>query len=236
MNIGKVYLIPAALQNDEAAWRALPSYVLDATKNCSVFFVESKKSTRRFFKHLWKEMIIENYEWYEINKAEETLKQIFIQHLQQGKNIGIVSEAGCPGIADPGQILIEAAHEMNAIVRPLVGPSSILLALMASGMNGQCFQFAGYLPIESAARKKKIRSLEDDSQKRNCTQIFIETPYRNNQLIKDVISTCKPNTRFCIGVDITALTESIQTKTVAEWKTRDIDIHKRPAIFLLYAH
>ena len=233
--IGKVYLIPTVLHDDEKALQALPFYILDSIKDCSVFFVENEKTARRFFKKLWKEMVIDNYDWHTIHKAEESVRIKFIQLLKDGKNIGIISEAGCPGIADPGQILVEAAQQMNATVLPLVGPSSILLALMASGMNGQCFQFVGYLPIESSARKKTIKELEEYSHKKNCTQIFIETPYRNNQLINDVLSTCKAETKFCIAVDITASTESIKTKTIKEWKQQVPELNKRPAIFLLLA-
>jgi len=233
---GKVYLIPTVLHDDEKALQALPFYILDAIKNCSVFFVENEKTARRFFKRLWKEMVIDNYEWHAIHKAEEAVKTKFIQLLKDGKNIGIVSEAGCPGIADPGQILVEAAQQMNATVHPLVGPNSILLALMASGMNGQCFQFVGYLPIESSARKKTIKELEEYSYKKNCTQIFIETPYRNNQLINDVLNMCKAETKFCIAVDITASTENIKTKTIKEWKQEVPELNKRLAIFLLLAN
>ena len=233
---GKVYLIPTVLHDDEKALQALPFYILDAIKNCSVFFVENEKTARRFFKRLWKEMVIDNYEWHAIHKAEDAVKTKFIQLLKDGKNIGIVSEAGCPGIADPGQILVEAAQQMNATVHPLVGPSSILLALMASGMNGQCFQFVGYLPIESSARKKTIKELEEYSYKKNCTQIFIETPYRNNQLINDVLNMCKAETKFCIAVDITASTENIKTKTIKEWKQEVPELNKRLAIFLLLAN
>jgi 16S rRNA (cytidine1402-2'-O)-methyltransferase len=232
---GKVYLIPAVLHDDEKALEALPSYILEAIKDCSVFFVENEKTARRFFKKLWKEMVIDNYEWYAIHKAEDAVRSKFIQLLKDGKNMGIVSEAGCPGIADPGQILVEAAQQINATVHPLVGPSSILLALMASGMNGQCFQFVGYLPIESSARKKTIKELEEYSHKKNCTQIFIETPYRNNQLINDILNICKADTKFCIAVDITASTENIKTKTIKEWKQQMPELNKRPAIFLLLA-
>jgi len=180
-------------------------------------------------------MVIDDYQWFTIHKAEPEVKQQFLQLLKAGKNIGIMSEAGCPGIADPGQLLIEAAQQANIIVKPLVGPSSVLLALMASGMNGQLFQFHGYLPIDSFERKKKLRELEADSQKRNCTQLFIETPYRNNPLIKDVLEACQEETRFCIAVDITGSTETIRTQTIKKWKQEVPDIHKRLAIFLLHA-
>jgi len=230
---GKVYLIPTVLHED--VLETIPPYILDAVKDCKVFFVESEKTARRFLKKIWKEMVIDDYQWFTIHKAELEVKQHFLHLLKTGNNIGIISEAGCPGIADPGQILIEAAQQANIAVKPLVGPSSILLALMASGMNGQCFQFHGYLPIDSFERKKKVRELEADSQKRNCTQLFIETPYRNNPLVKDVLEACNDETRFCIAVDITASSETIRTKSIKKWKQEVPDIHKRLAIFLLHA-
>ena len=230
---GKVYLIPTVLHED--VLETIPPYILDAVKDCKVFFVESEKTARRFLKKIWKEMVIDDYQWFTIHKAELEVKQHFLHLLKTGNNIGIISEAGCPGIADPGQILIEAAQQANIAVKPLVGPSSILLALMASGMNGQCFQFHGYLPIDSFERKKKIRELEADSQKRNCTQLFIETPYRNNPLIKDVLEACNDETRLCIAVNITASSETIRTKSIKKWKQEVPDIHKRLAIFLLHA-
>ncbi len=233
MGAGKLYLIPTVLH--EEALETIPAYILDAVKDCQVFFVENDKTARRFLKKIWREMVIDDYQWYIIHKAEEEVKKQFLQLLKEGKNIGIISEAGCPGVADPGQILVEAAQQYKISVKPLVGPSSILLALMASGMNGQCFQFHGYLPIDSLERKKKIKELEADSQKRNCTQIFIETPYRNNPLIKEVLDSCREETRFCIAVDITASSENIRTQTVKKWKQEVPDIHKRLAIFLLHA-
>ena len=233
MGYGKVYLIPTVLH--EEALETIPAYILDAVKDCQVFFVENDKTARRFLKKLWRDMVIDNYQWFIIHKAEEEVKQSFLKLLKEGKNIGIISEAGCPGVADPGQVLVEAAQQNKISVKPLVGPSSILLALMASGMNGQCFQFHGYLPIDSLERKKKIKELETDSQKRNCTQIFIETPYRNNPLIKEVLDSCKEETRFCIAVDITASSETIRTQSVKKWKQEVPDVHKRLAIFLLHA-
>jgi len=228
-----VYLIPSLL--DENGIHTIPLYITDAIKNCQVFFVENERTSRRFLKQLWKEMVIDNYEWFTIHKAEEKAVSIFKQKLKEGKTIGIISEAGCPGVADPGQLLVAAAQEMNVEVKPLVGPNSILLALMASGMNGQQFHFAGYLPIDNQQRMQAIKELENESKKKNCTQLFIETPYRNNQLIEVILKTCNPSTRFCIAVDITGEKEWIKTKTVAEWKKEKIDIHKRPAIFLLSA-
>ena len=231
-----VYLIPSLLQ--EEGIHVMPHYITDAIKNCQVFFVENERTTRRFLKQLWKagmpgqEIIIDDYEWQVINDASAN---IFRQKLKEGKTIGIISEAGCPGVADPGQALIAVAQEMQAPVKPLVGPNSILLALMASGMNGQSFQFTGYLPIDNHQRIKTLKELEAESARKKCTQIFIETPYRNNQLIEAILKNCSPATKLCIAVDLTGANESIQTKTVSEWKKGAPDIHKRPAIFLLYS-
>ena len=153
----KVYLIPSFLH--ETSINVLPAHILDAVKECQVFFVENERSARRYLKSLWKEMVIDEYEWFAIHTNEEQLKNEFSQQLKKGKIIGIISEAGCPGIADPGQLLVSVAQQANIIVKPLVGPSSILLALMASGMNGQQFQFVGYLPIDQHQRAKKIKEL-----------------------------------------------------------------------------
>jgi 16S rRNA (cytidine1402-2'-O)-methyltransferase len=228
-----VYLIPTFL--DENAQQTIPLYVTEAIKKCSVFFAENERSARRFLKIVWKEMVIDDYEWFAIHKAEEQIKNEFRKKLKEGKRIGILSEAGCPGIADPGQLLVAVAQQENAVIRPLVGPSSVLLALMASGMNGQHFQFVGYLPIDPSERQKKIKALEAESKKKKCTQIFIETPYRNNQLIETILKTCQSPTLFCIAADITGPTEMIITKSVADWKKKLPDLHKRPAIFLLYS-
>src|SRR5258706_2798176 len=173
---GIVYLIPSLL--DEQGTEAIPSYILDAVRNCQAFFTENERTTRRYLKQLWKtcmpkgpEIIIDNYEWFTIHKAEEEIQGIFRVKLEQGMNVGIISEAGCPGIADPGQQLIAAAQEMNVEIKPLVGPSSIILFLMASGMNGQQFQFTGYLPIDNHQRVKAIKELEAESLMKNCTQL-----------------------------------------------------------------
>ena len=230
-----LYLIPTFL--DEHALTPLPAYILDAVKECQVFFVENERTARRYLKMLWKEMVIDNYEWYPIHKAEEEVRSVFRQKLQGTKTIGIISEAGCPGVADPGQLLTSVAHEAGAIVKPLVGPSSILLALMASGLNGQQFRFSGYLPVDNAARTKALRDLETESQRLSCTQIFIETPYRNNQLLAAILAACKPTTRLCIAANLTGPAESIRTQTIAHWRnlTPAPDLHKQPTIFLLLA-
>ncbi len=231
--LGKVYLIPTFINEENL--QTLPPYITDAVKECNCFFVENERSARRYLKQLWKEMIIDNYEWHAIHKAEEEVKDAFRKALQRGMTIGIISEAGCPGVADPGQVLVEAAHAMGALVKPFTGPSSILLALMASGMNGQSFQFVGYLPIDNAERIKALKELENESAKKKCTQIFIETPYRNNQLTESICKTLKPSTLLCIAADITGSNEYIKTRSIDGWKNKLPDIHKRPAIFLLYA-
>ena len=226
-----VYLIPTSL--DDESPQVIPLYVLDAVKDCQVFFTENERTARRFLKKLWKEMVIDDYSWFTIHKAEQEVVQQFKELLKEGKNIGIISEAGCPGVADPGQLLVAAAHGAGAIIRPLVGPSSILLALMGSGLNGQQFQFVGYLPIDTAERVKALKELESESKRKNCTQIFIETPYRNNQLIETIIKVCQPSTRLCIAANLTSPSESIHTRSISEWKKKMPELHKQPAIFCL---
>ena len=226
-----IYLVPSVLAEDATA--TIPAYIIDAVKNCSVIFAENERTTRRFLKSICKEIVIDDYEWFTIHKAEEEQINTFKQKIKEGKNIAIVSEAGCPGIADPGQILIGVAQELNVTIKPLVGPSSILLALMASGMNGQQFEFVGYLPIDNGERMKVIKELELSSQKNNSTKIFIETPYRNNQLFETLLKTCKPSTRICIAAELTSANEYIKTKTVGDWKKEQTDLHKKPVIFLL---
>lgn len=231
MNLGKVYLLPMLLH--EEGWEALPTDTKKWIQQCDAFFVENEKTTRRYFKKLWKEMVIDNYIWHPIHKVEADQIQAFTKLLKEGKNVGIVSEAGCAGIADPGQILVAAAQSLGAMVKPYAGPSSLLLALMASGMNGQLFQFHGYLPIDAAERSKKIQSLEADIKQRNCTQLFIETPYRNNQLLEAIIQHCNPTTKLCIGVDITAPVEWIKTAPISYWKQNKPELHKKLAVFVL---
>lgn len=228
-----VYLVPTVLE--ESATQTIPPYIIEAVKNCQVIFAENERTARRFLRAICKEIVIDDYEWFTIHKVEAELITTFKQKVATGKNIAIISEAGCPGIADPGQVLIAAAQEMNATIKPLVGPSSVLLALMASGMNGQQFEFTGYLPIDISERNKAISALEITSQRKNSTQIFIETPYRNNQLLETLLKTCKPSTKLCIAAELTGPNEYIKTKTIADWKKEKTDFHKKPAIFLLYA-
>ncbi len=226
-----VYLIPTVLA--EGATQTIAAYVPEAVKQCTIFFVENERTARRFLKSIWKEMVIDDYRWYVIHKAENEVLHSLSQHIKNGATIGILSEAGCPGVADPGQILIAKAQEMGAAVKPLVGPSSVLLALMASGMSGQSFRFHGYLPIDSSQRRKALQSLEEEAIQKDTTQLFIETPYRNDALLKDILGSCKPTTRLCIAADITSEQEMIQTKTIKDWKATSPILHKRPVIFLL---
>jgi len=229
--LGKVLLLPMLLH--EEGWEALPKDVAVWVQSCDAFFVENEKTTRRYFKKIWKEMVIDDYQWFPIHQVEAAQVDAFVQLLKSGKTIGIVSEAGCAGIADPGQILVGAAQKLGAIVKPYIGPSSILLSLMASGFNGQGFTFNGYLPIDAAERKKKIQQLEQIVNSNGIAQLFIETPYRNNQLLEAILQACHPNTQLCIGVDITGPMESIKTATLQYWKNNKPELHKRLAIFIL---
>ena len=227
-----VYLIPSLLH--EEGLQTIPSYIIDAVKQCQVFFVEEERTARRYLKKIAKEIVIDDYEWFTMTNEKPNIEAFKIK-IEEEKTVGIISEAGCPGIADPGQQLVAIAHQLEIEVKPFVGPSSILLALMASGMNGQQFRFNGYLPIKDHERNKAIKEFETESTKKNCTQIFIETPYRNNQLIDALLNNCQPSTKICIAVDLTGTNEIIKTRSVSEWKKHKQDFNKRPAIFLLHA-
>ena len=227
--MSQVYLIPTVL--DPAGEQAIPAYVTEAIQQCQVFFVENERTTRRFFKKCWKEMIIDSYQW--VRTDDPDAATLFRQALEQQKNIGIVSEAGCPGVADPGQELVAIAQEKGAIVKPLVGPNSILLALMGSGLNGQHFRFAGYLPIGELEREKAIRQLEAIAAREDSTQLFIETPYRNNQMLASLLKHLSAGTKLCVAVSLTGPEESIRTLTVAQWRQQVPDLHKKPVIFAL---
>jgi len=233
MTLGKVYLLPMLLH--EEGFDSMPSDVLTWIQQCDAFFVENEKTARRYFKKLWKEMVIDDYTWHAIHKVENEQIHAFSQLLKQGKNIGILSEAGCAGIADPGQILVAAAQELGAIVKPYTGPSSLLLALMGSGMNGQNFHFHGYLPIDALDRKKKIQVLETEIKQTGVTQLFIETPYRNNQLFEAIVQNCHPNTKLCVAMELTGPDEWIKTQSVNNWKNSKPELHKKLVVFLLGA-
>jgi 16S rRNA (cytidine1402-2'-O)-methyltransferase len=231
--LSTLYLIPSLLSED--AVDCIPSYLLDAVKSCKVIFAENERTTRRFLKKLDKSIVIDDFEWHTIHKAEQETLQAFRTAIQSNKNIAIISEAGCPGIADPGQYLIAEAQRMKCHVKPLVGPSSILLALMASGMNGQHFEFVGYLPVDPNERNKKIKELELSSEKNGSTKIFIETPYRNQAMLDSILKQCQGKTNVCIGIDITGSNESVLTKSVTDWKKSPPILPKIPVIFLIQA-
>lgn len=226
-----IYLIPSLLAPD--AIETIPAYVLNTVKSCKVIYAENIRTARRFLKKMDPGIVIDDFIWYEILKNEPALIPSYQKHIRNGDDICIISEAGCPGVADPGQLLTEVAQEMGVIVKPLAGPSSILLALMASGLNGQQFCFNGYLPVATDERNKKIRQLEEESQRRNCTQIFIETPYRNEALFKSLVSTCHNATLLCIAAEVTSANEWIRTRTIAAWKKEQVDLHKKTVTFLL---
>jgi 16S rRNA (cytidine1402-2'-O)-methyltransferase len=224
-------LIPTILSAD--SYDTIPAYVRDALQTCACFFVEDERTARRYLKRLWPEMVIDDYRWYRIDPEDPSQRRILLDALQRGQHVGILSEAGCPGIADPGQQLVDWAQDAGYRVHPLVGPSSILLSLMASGLNGQSFCFQGYLPVKEPERSARIREIETEARKKQRTQIFIETPYRNDQLVAALLAACHPDTRLCIAVDISGSGESIRTKSIAAWKKEKPTLGKVPAIFLL---
>jgi 16S rRNA (cytidine1402-2'-O)-methyltransferase len=226
-----IYLIPSFIADD--ALETIPPYVLVAVEASHVIFAENERTARRYLKSISRDIVIDNFEWHTIHKIEQEQIDTFRQKVKEGKNIAIISEAGCPGIADPGQMLVAEAQNMQVEIKPLVGPNSILLALMASGLNGQHFTFNGYLPIDNIERKDKIKLLEQESEKTKCTQIFIETPYRNNKMLETLLHVCKPSTMLCIAAELTSQNEWIKTKSICEWKKEKTDLHKKPVIFLL---
>jgi 16S rRNA (cytidine1402-2'-O)-methyltransferase len=228
-----VYLVPSMLADN--ATETIPTYVLNAVKDCQVIFAENERTARRFLKSMDKTIDIDYFEWFTIDKNNPAYIKEFTQKINEQKNIAIISEAGCPGIADPGQEMVKIAQHRKCIVKPLVGPSAVLLALMASGMNGQHFEFSGYLPIDPAKREKEIKRLEISSGKENSTKIFIETPYRNKQLLDSILNICDASTNLCIAIDITGQNENIRTMTVEGWKRNRPEMKKEPAIFLLYS-
>jgi 16S rRNA (cytidine1402-2'-O)-methyltransferase len=233
LNNGTLYLIPTALAPGTAA-QVLSPQVREVVSQLSHFFAEELRTARRFVSELRTGRRIEEMTFFEMNKdtpETETAQQL--QVLLQGADAGVLSEAGCPGVADPGSVAVRWAHRNGVRVAPLVGPSSILLALMASGLNGQSFAFHGYLPIDRALRAKAVKQLEREAAQKRQTQIFMETPYRNNALLADILQHCQPQTLLCIATQITAPDESIVTRTVAQWRTAPPDLHKKPTIFLL---
>jgi 16S rRNA (cytidine1402-2'-O)-methyltransferase len=233
MPLGTLYLIPVPLA-EEAAAKSFTPYLVDTINSIKEYIVENEKTARRFLKEAGLKTPQSELTIHDYSKHNRDSTADFFKGLQAGDDVGLMSEAGCPGIADPGAEIVEKAHRMGIKVIPLVGPSSILLALMASGFNGQSFAFHGYLPIDKTDRSKKIRQLEGMAEQNNQTQIFIETPFRNNPLLEEILKTAHPKTRLCIACDLTSATEFIQTKIIAEWQKKVPELHKRPTIFLLF--
>lgn len=229
-----LYLIPVTL-GDTAIERVLPSYNREIIAGISHFVVENIRSARRFLRRSNPDIVIDALTFYTLDEHTR-LEEIsaFLAPLRAGKPVGVISEAGCPAIADPGADLVAIAQREGLTVVPLVGPSSILMSLMASGFNGQSFAFNGYLPVEPAERTRRIKQLEQRAYAEDQTQIFIETPYRNHKMIEELVRTCRPTTRLCVACDISCETEEIHTRTMAQWKKAKYEIQKRPAIFLIY--
>jgi len=230
---GRLYLIPTRL-GENAPLEVLPISIKKIIESVDYYIVENEKTARRFIKAVNTKKSQQSLKIFLLNKFTNPLElPAFLDPCLSGKPVGLLSEAGCPGIADPGADIVRLAHEKDIKVVPLVGPSSILLSLMSSGMNGQNFAFNGYLPIDKDERKRQIKQLEKISSTLDQTQIFIETPYRNNKMVEDLCKHLQNSTRVCIACDITLPTEYIKTKTVAEWKSIKLDLHKRPTIFLI---
>lgn len=229
----KIYLIPIPIA--EEALHTLSEQIRTATQEVTHYFVENVRTARRFLRSIHKEIVIDDLHFSEIDKREGPDLSMLSQWIKEGRTIGIMSESGCPGIADPGAVIINRAHEMNVPIYPLTGPNSIVLALMASGMNGQSFAFNGYLPVKNPERSKQIKHFEQRSKAERQTQIFIETPYRNNQLLDDLLKNCVHHTKLCIAQDISGADEYIKTKTIKDWVKEKPELKKLPTVFLFLA-
>lgn len=231
---GTLYLIPVPLA-EQAAAKSFTPYLVETINQLKEYIVENEKTARRFLKEAGlktpqSELVIHDYGKH---NRDSSISEFF-KGLMAGHDVGLMSEAGCPGVADPGAEIVAEAHKRGIKVVPLVGPSSILLAIMASGFNGQSFTFNGYLPIDKVERARKIKELEASAQRNKQTQLFIETPFRNNPMLEEMLRSCSPKTRLCIACDLTSTDELVQTKTIAEWKQKVPDLHKRPTIFLIF--
>ena len=232
--LGKLFLIPTTL-GDNNPLEVLPITVKQIIDKTDTFIVENEKTARRFIKKICPEKPQPSLKLFALNKfTNENDLPSFLEPCLNGIDVGLISEAGCPGVADPGADIVKIAHQKNIKVVPLVGPSSILMALMGSGMNGQSFAFKGYLPIDKDERKNEIKRLERISFEQNQSQLFIETPYRNNKMLEDLCSILNNNTSICIACDITLPTEFIKTQTATEWKKNSVDLHKRPTLFIIH--
>jgi len=233
MTIGKVYLIPSLLGPSDPALN-IPSGQLDVINEVDIFLVEKAKSARRFLRSIGFEKSFDDLRMEELNKRTSTSDKLeLVQEAVQGKVLGIISEAGCPGVADPGAEVVKLAHEFQLEVIPLIGPSSLLLALMGSGLNGQSFAFVGYLPREQRDRIKSLQQLERISRQLDQTQLFIETPYRNTALFTDMLKTCRTDTLLHVSMNLTLPDAYQRTMTVGEWKSAKVDLNKKPAVFAI---
>jgi 16S rRNA (cytidine1402-2'-O)-methyltransferase len=231
---GKLYLIPITLGECNPA-DVLPHTINRVIHQIDTYIVENEKTARRFIKSIMPEKAQSSLQLSTLNKHTQIAEHTeMIQPCLNGISIGLMSEAGCPGVADPGAAIVKLAHEKGIQVVPLVGPSSLLLAMMASGMNGQSFAFNGYLPIDKNDKKTALKNFEKISFEKNQSQLFIETPYRNNKFIEDLLQTLHPNTYLCIAADITLESEFIKTMRISEWKKQKIDLQNRPAIYILH--
>ena len=228
-----LYIIPSALSPDNI--NCIPQETIDIIKSLDTFYIEDLRTARRFLRKVDRTFDIDGSTFLELNEHTNEDLHKASELFANGKSIGLLSDCGCPAVADPGKALVEIAHENNITIKPLIGPSSILLALMASGFNGQSFSFEGYLPNKQPALDKKINELENKSRKENKTILFIETPYRNNQLKEKLIEKLNPNTRLCIAANLTATDEKIISKSIKEWKKIKADFHKKPAVFSILA-
>ena len=232
--LGKLYLIPVTL-GENSPEEVLPNTVKKTIEHIDHYIVENEKTARKCIKSICPEKIQATLQLSVLNKHTQASEHnLMIAPCLQGISVGLMSEAGCPGIADPGAAIVKIAHEKGIPVVPLVGPSSILLALMASGMNGQSFAFNGYLPIDKLEKKQTLKLYEKWSFDKNQSQLFIETPYRNNKLLEDLLQTLHPSTLLCIACDITLPSQYIKTHTIAQWKKINVDLHNRPSIFIIH--
>ena len=231
-NTGKLYLIPSAIAEETTT--VIPESTRSSIPNLDYFLVENLRSARRFISSLKLGIKIEELQ-FELYDKKTTFEEIMdlLLPVQAGKDAGIISEAGCPGVADPGAIAVDAAHQLGIQVVPLVGPSSILMALMASGFSGQSFVFHGYLPIDKNERKQKIRELERVAVKTGQTQIFMETPYRNDQMLKSIIETCNLNSRLCVAANLTSTNEKVVNLSIGSWRKEKASFQKQPVVFLI---
>lgn len=232
---GKLYLVPTTLGAFDTIDRVIPDYNTQIVHGLEIFIVEQVRTARRFLSKLKHPVDIDNIVFYELNKhTDESEVFSYLYDISAGKSVGLLSEAGTPCIADPGAVIVKIAHELGMKIIPLVGPNSIILSLMASGFNGQNFTFHGYLPIDKHELAKKLKSIEQSAHKLDQTQIFIETPYRNNQLFTTILKVCSPGTLLCVATDLTLATETVDTFSISDWKRKKPDFHKKPTVFLIY--